>query len=379
MQRFLSLILLSALTAFGIGCVHEPVPPTGTPGFSPTPMTVGKLNVPLGLPPFPADVLATMTEEGVELGRHLFFDPGLSADSTLSCAGCHHIDAGTVDGENAVSIGIDGIAGTRNSMPLFNLAYAVDFAITTEGVPIGGFFWDSRAQTLKDQVLIPIEDPIEMHNTLGDAIAHVNAKEVYRAMFWNAFGDSLATPDRLADALAQYLHSILSGNAPFDRYINAVEFWDDDALEGYESFSALEPLGADCIHCHTPGGLFTTFEIRNNALEPYTRKEQFTDLGLGAVTGDTIDYGKFKVPTLRNIALTAPYMHDGRFATLREVLEHYNEGLHETSFSDPLMKYADQGGMQFSEADLDVLETFLMSLTDDSLALKPQYQNPWPE
>jgi cytochrome c peroxidase len=95
------------------------------------------------------------------------------------------------------------------------------------------------------------------------------------------------------------------------------------------------------------------------------------------VTGDTIDYGKFKVPTLRNIALTAPYMHDGRFATLREVLDHYNSGLFETPFADPLMKYSEEGGMQRSEADLDKLEAFLRALTDDSLALRPRYQNPW--
>jgi cytochrome c peroxidase len=376
MRRLRFLLPLAGLALWAACRTDPPVPP-GTPVYDPTPVTLEWLDVPLGLPPFPADVLASMTEEGVDLGRHLFFDPRLSGDSTQSCASCHHIGAGTVDGGNPVSVGIDGIAGTRNSMPIFNLAYAKDFEITPEGVPVGGYFWDSRAATLKEQVLLPIQDPIEMHNTLPDAVASLRRSALYREKFFAAFGDSMATAEHTADALTQYLHGILSGNTPFDRYINSVEFWDDDVFDGYTLFSTLEPLGADCIHCHTPGGLFTTFEIRNNALQPHTRYTQFEDPGLGAVTGDTIDYGKFKVPTLRNIALTAPYMHDGRFATLREVLDHYNSGLFETPFADPLMKYSEEGGMQRSEADLDKLEAFLRALTDDSLALRPRYQNPW--
>jgi len=368
--RIFSLILV----VFGIAaCKPDPGPDPDGPVYDPTPLTVKS---PLGLPPLEDNPNNPMTVEGVLLGRKLFFDPILSADSTLSCAGCHNPFAGLVDDANAVSIGIDGIAGTRNSMPLFNLAYTPLFSITPEGRPRGGLFWDSRSPNLEQQALVPITDPIEMHNTLPQAVLSLQRHPRYPLDFFYAFGDSVITPERIGQAIAQFERSIVSGNTPFDRMLSGQIFWDDDVFDGYELY--LDLFGGDCFHCHGSGGLFTDFTYRSNGLDPYTRAADFPDRGLGAITGDTADYGKFKVPSLRNLKYTAPYMHDGRFATLREVIDFYSEGVQNTPFTDQLMEFAFQGGAQLTEDEKDKLEKFLLSLSDDSLSLRPEYQNPWP-
>ncbi len=354
-------------------CKPDTPPTVDGPVYDPTAYSVKK---PLGLPPFEDFSGNTMTVEGVSLGRKLFFDPILSADSTLSCSGCHGIATGLVDGTNAVSIGIDGIGGTRNSMPLFNLAYSPLFSITPEGRPRGGFFWDSRSPSLEDQALLPIQDPIEMHNTLPQAVLSLQRHPDYPLEFFYAFGDSTITPDKIGKAIAQFERSIVSGNTPFDRMISGQIFWDDEVFDGYEIY--LDLFGGDCFHCHGSGALFTDFTYRSNGLDPYTRYGDFPDPGLGAITGDTADYGKFKVPSLRNLKYTAPYMHDGRFATLREVIDFYSEGVNHTSFTDQLMEFAFQGGAQLTEAEKDKLELFLLSLSDDSLAIRPEYQTPFP-
>jgi cytochrome c peroxidase len=366
--------LLGAMSAVLLwsSCKPDPLPDPGLL-FDPTPYEVKR---PLGLPPFEDVAYNPMTIEGVSLGRKLFFDPILSADSSLSCAGCHAIGSGLVDGTNAVSIGIDGIAGTRNSMPLFNLAYTPLFGTTSEGLVRGGLFWDGRSSILETQALIPIMDPIEMHNTLAQAVLSLQRHPTYPRAFFFAFGDSTVTADRIGMAIAQYERSIVSGNTPFDRMLSGQIFWDDDVFDGYEIY--LDLFGGDCFHCHQSGGLFTDFTYRNNGLDPFTRYAEFPDPGLGAVTGDTADYGKFKVPSLRNLKYTAPYMHDGRFATLREVIDFYSEGVHLTPFTDQLMEFAFQGGVQLSEEQKDKLEAFLLALSDDSLAIRPEYQNPWP-
>ncbi len=372
MLRFLSFLTLGFLIVM-VACKRQPPPNPNGPVFDPTPYPVSQA---LGLPPFEDEQSNPMTLEGVSLGRKLFYDPILSADSSLSCAGCHHINSALVDPGKAVSIGIDGTAGTRNSMPLFNLAYTPSFSISAEGRPMGGFFWDSRSPSLEAQALVPITDPVEMHNTLPQAIASLQRHADYPLDFFYAFGDSMISPPMVGKAIAQFERSILSGNAPFDRMISGQIFWDDDVFDGYEIF--LDLFGGDCFHCHGSGGLFTDFTYRSNGLDPYTRASDFSDRGLGSLTGDTADYGKFKVPSLRNLKYTAPYMHDGRFATLREVIDFYSEGVHDTPFTDQLMEFSFQGGAQLSETQKDKLEKFLLSLSDDSLMLREEYQNPWP-
>jgi cytochrome c peroxidase len=339
--------------------------------FNPTPYV---LEVPKGLPPplIPDD--NPLTVEGVSLGRMLFYDPILSADSSLSCAGCHNIDFSFVDDNNRFSIGIDGIAGSRNAMPIFNLAYvpSAEFGFTNAS----SFFWDGRAATLEEQALLPIEDPIEMHDILPNVLSKLQNHPEYPGLFFAAFGTEEITEELLAKAIAQFERTIVSGNSRFDRARRGEIFLTDDEQDGFELFNDL--FGADCFHCHGEnGGLFTDYSFKNNGLDEVYRYTDFADPGLGQFTGDTSDYGKFKVPTLRNVELTAPYMHDGRFETLEEVIDFYSDEVKDTPFTDQLMEYAFQGGAQLTEEEKDKLLAFLKSLTDTTLLNKEDYKNPF--
>ena len=331
--------------------------------YDPTPYAGIK---PIGIPPLPASVGNPLTEKGVSLGRHLFFDPILSADSTISCSSCHSVNHAFSDTVK-FSIGIDGIAGKRNAMPLYNLGYQ----------PFdNGFFWDGRATTIEEQTLMPIEDPIEMHDLLPNVVAKLSRSEFYPKMFYEAFGETEITSDLIGDALAQFVKSLLSGNSRFDSVVAGFAFFTDDELAGYTSFNALD--GGDCFHCHgVNGGLFSDYIYRNNGIDLANRYFDFTDPGYGIITGDTADYGKFKTPSLRNIELTAPYMHDGRFATLEEVLDYYSEGVNNTPFTDNFMQFAFQGGVQLDAVEKAQLIAFLKTLTDHTMKDNPAYQNPF--
>jgi cytochrome c peroxidase len=364
---FISLALIA-------GCERDlPLaPPESDYEYDPTLYTLTK---PVGLPSLPfTNPLNPITNEGVDLGRKLFFDPILSADSSLSCAGCHNAANGFTDNGLTFSIGIDNIAGVRNAMPIFNLIYA--------GLDpnFGGFFWDGRSPTLEAQALMPIQDPVEMHNTLPEMVASLQAEERYRKDFFEAFGEETITADLVGRALAQFMNIVLSGNSKFDQAFNATPgvFLTESELNGWLLFNDNE--GGDCFHCHgINGGLFTDFLFRNNGLTDASVYTDFPDAGRGMVTGDTLDYGKFKTPSLRNIALTAPYMHDGRFATLDEVLEFYSTGVHATPFTDPFMQKAFQGGVQLTEDEKEDLKAFLHTLTDTSFANNPAWKNPFEE
>ena len=333
--------------------------------YDPTPYAV---MAPMGIPNVPTTNGNPLTAKGVELGRYLFYDPILSADSTLSCAGCHNVNHAFSDTVK-FSIGIDGIAGKRNAMPIFNLGFQ----------PYdNGFFWDGRATTLEDQVLMPIQDPVEMHEILPNVITKLSRSDIYPKMFYEAFGESTITADLTGKALAQFVKSLLAGNAKFDSVVAGFAFFTDDELAGYLSFEALD--GGDCFHCHgVNGGLFSDYIYRNNGIDLAHRYFDFADAGYGLITGDTSDYGKFKTPSLRNIELTAPYMHDGRFATLEEVLDYYSEGVNDTPFTDNFMQFAFQGGVQLDATEKAQLIAFLKTLTDHTLKDNPIYQNPFEE
>ena len=365
------LFVIISLTAF-IGCERDmPIPnDNGDIVFNPTPYNLEK---PLGLPALPPDISGNpLTVEGVSLGRKLFYDPILSADSTLSCSGCHNQELGFTDNGLQFSVGIDNIAGTRNSMPIFNLV----FSQLDPG--FGGFFWDGRAPTLEDQALLPIIDPIEMHNSLANAVTSLMAEDRYINDFYAAFGPKTITSELIAKAIAQFMRTIVSGNSKFDQAFNATPgvFLTEQELRGWALFN--DDFGADCFHCHgVNGGLFTDFLFRNNGLTDASRYFDFPDAGLGGVTGDTLDYGKFKTPTLRNIELTGPYMHDGRFATLEEVIDFYSEEVKDTPFTDQFMQLAFQGGAQLTDDEKADLKAFLLTLTDTSFANNPNFQNPF--
>ena len=300
------------------------------------------------------------TVEGIALGRKLFYDPILSGDGTQACADCHSPQNAFTD-ERQFSIGIDGIGGTRNSMPLFNMAWNF-----TEK-----FFWDGRASSIEDQALGPVENPIEMHNTWENAVASIQATTEYPELFSEAFGTSTIDRTLVTKAIAQFERTLISANSKFDQYLLGAATLTPSELNGLDVF--LDETRGVCFHCHgNPNSpLWTDNIFHNNGLD-----EVITDRGLGEFTGDPRDFGLFKSPSLRNLAFSAPYMHDGRFETLDEVINHYSEGLVYSETIDPLMKTIAQGGVHLSESDKADLKAFLLSLSDPGFITNPDYQDP---
>ncbi|MDX8554778.1 cytochrome-c peroxidase [Tenacibaculum sp. 1B UA] len=299
-----------------------------------------------------------LTKEGIALGKKLFFDPILSKDNTQSCASCHDPKNAFTD-DTRFSEGIDGKFGTRNSMPLFNLAWNFDER----------FMWDGKELSIERQAFSPVRNPIEMHSDWKNIAKKLQEHTEYPTLFQQAFGASKIDSTLVTKAIAQFERTLISGNSKFDQYLLGNIELTPEEQNGFNVF--MEETRGDCFHCHGSDNnpLWTDNKFHNNGLD-----ETFTDLGLGAVTGDPNDNGKFKSPSLRNLKFTAPYMHDGRFVTLEEVINHYSEGLKQSSTIDPLMKKVNQGGVQLSDKDKADLKAFLLSLSDDDFVNNPNFQ-----
>lgn len=337
----------------------SPLPPE--PGSTPPPAGTHRyfLQIPRGFgpPDLPRD--NPLTVEGVALGEKLFFEKQLSANNSQSCASCHRPDAAFSDPGNAYSTGIDNIPGKRNAMPLFNLAW------------MNSMTWDGKRTRIRDQALAPIQDVLEMHQSLESSVKKLDATSVYPALFAKAFGSPGITPDRIGLALEQFLLTLISGDSKFDRAMH-----DEDALTAQEQRGldlfvlefdpARGQFGADCFHCHG-NELFTNNQFKNNGLD-----STFADAGRQSATGRTADAGKFKVPSLRNIERTAPYMHDGRFATLEEVIDHYADSVKPSDSLDPNISKHPEGGLALNCDDRKALVAFLKTLTD------PKYRSEIP-
>jgi len=298
-----------------------------------------------------------LTEEGIELGKKLFFDKKLSVNGSQSCADCHKPSNSFTDARQ-YSIGVDNIQGTRNSMPLFNLAWNYD----------DRFFWDGRELSLERQVFDPITNPIEMHNTIANLVQELQIDSEYPEMFLKAFGTEIIDSVQIGKAIAQYERTIISANSKFDKYLLGQTTLTIQEEEGFNIF--MDEERGDCFHCHgnENNPLWTDNKFHNNGLDNI-----FSDLGLGAVTGDPNDNGKFKTPSLRNLEFTAPYMHDGRFSTIDEVINHYSEGLQDSQTVDPLMKMVSQGGVQLSFEEKANLKAFLLTLSDYDFISNPDF------
>jgi cytochrome c peroxidase len=315
------------------------------------------------LPPVPVPPDNPMTEEGVELGRKLFFEERLSADNTQSCASCH-IPSASFSDTTAYSKGIDGFDGNRNAMAIINLGW------------MNKLFWDGRATGLEAQVFGPVVNPVEMHDTWPNVASKLQADVLYPALFEQVFGTAVIDSVLVSKAISQFMRTLIAGNSPFDKYLQTGSSgWNaTDELAAYEGFAIfLDETKGDCFHCHGDAfnPLWTDNLFHNNGLDA-----TFSDNGLGAVTGNSFDNGKFKTPTLRNLVFTAPYMHDGRFATLQEVINHYSEGLVNSPTIDPLMKHVITGGSQMNPGDKYKLFMFLVSLSDSSFVTNPAFQDP---
>ena len=372
MLRLRYLILFAMLLAMALLAAcgdDEPIVDTDAPDEDLIAITYAPTAYVIEAPSFfPAmDVPADnpTTEQGVALGRRLFYDPILSDDGSMSCASCHAPSLSFTDGL-ARSPGVTGQLSRRNSMSLLNIGYVRS-----------NLMWDGKSSSLEDQALLPVADPIELHSTWPEAVQRIRDAELYPAMFREAFGIERRadiTPDLVTMALAQFERTLVSsGNSKFDRVARGEEFYSDDELNGFDMFFDVSPNlpDAECGHCHA-GNLLTIDEFFNNGLDPATTLDDFTDKGLGGVTGKATDNGKFRAPTLRNITLTAPYMHDGRFQTLEEVIDHYNDGGHYSPNLDPLIK-----PIGLTEVQKAQLLAFLRTLEDPDFVEDERYQSPF--
>ena len=302
-----------------------------------------------------------ITDAGATLGRVLFYDRNLSANFTTSCGSCHHQEQGFAD-VHPSSRGHTGDLTRRNAPHLVNQFY------------LRRQFWDQRAPTLEAQVLMPIQDPLEMGMVLGPAIDRVKQIDYYPALFTAAFGNDSITPERISRSLAQFVRSLASYRTRYD----------EGEADGFSQFTAQELAGkalffnsaSRCNQCHMTANFFSPTSF-NNGLDV-----AYTDNGLGEITGDPADNGKFKVPSLRNVERTAPYMHDGRFNTLEEVVEHYNSGLQpHPNLDDRLTSDGIVGGTPYqlglTTQQKQALVAFLRTLTDVPLLNDPRFADPF--
>ena len=337
----------------------SPVKPLYLPAhYTPYPFKMGAT---FPIPDLPRD--NPLIEERVSLGKALFTETALSRDGTLSCASCHQRDAALAD-LRRFSLGVRGQAGTRNTMPLFNLAWKTSF------------FWDGRAPSLRAQVLVPIQDHTEMDETLERIVAKLAAVPPseavgdYPTRFAAAFGTPEITAEKLALALEQFLLTLTAYDSKFDRALRGQASFTSEEQRGFELFmTENDPRtgqrGADCFHCHG-GPLFSDHQFHNNGLAP-----ESADTGRERVTGLVSDRGKFSTPSLRNIARTAPYMHDGRLATLEAVVTHYSEAVVRSAVLDANLAKHPDGGLHLDAADQRSLVAFLRTLTEESPAETP--------
>jgi cytochrome c peroxidase len=292
-----------------------------------------------------------LTVEGVALGKRLFYDPILSANNTQSCASCHIQETGFSE-TTQYSTGIDGIEGNRNAMPLINLGWQTKF------------FWDGGANGLESQVIGPITNPIEMHETMENVVAKLNAHAEYPDLFKAAFGSAEASSQNIMRAVAQFERTLISGNSKYDQYMRGETFLSSQELNGLSLFTDMEK--GDCSHCHSLGSTFSDFEFRNTGLDSIP-----VDEGRYLITLNSNDRGKFKTPSLRNVELTAPFMHDGRFQTLLECVQHYNTGFRYSANLDPNLSFAVKGRM--TQQEMEDLVAFMKTLTDMEFVNNPAF------
>jgi cytochrome c peroxidase len=352
-------IVLAAVVVavFGVAsCGDTPTPPPGgeQPGPPPDPLVI---EAPVfGPQPVRADNPTTV--QGAELGRHLFFDPILSADSTMSCATCHRPEFAFSD-PRPLSIGIRGLPGTRHAPTLTNVGWNLSN------------FWDGRASNLETQAIEPVPHPLEMDLPWDTAIERLRRNPRYPPMFRAAFRTSEINRERVVKAIAQFERTLVSVDSRFDRYLRDRDRYPLTTSE-LRGFLAFFTEKADCFHCHLPDYTFTDFAFQNNGLDSV-----FVDVGRNGVTNDPRDMGLFKTPGLRNVALTAPYMHDGRFATLEEVIEHYHHGAVASPTIHPRIRTG-RDTLEMNASDKADLLAFLRCLTDSSIVTNPGFQSPFP-
>ncbi len=294
-----------------------------------------------------------MSDKGFALGKKLFFDPLLSRDNSVSCNNCHQQSRAFADTPlHPTSIGIENRFGVRNAPALNNLAF------------VNEFFWDGGVTHLDFVPINAIESDIEMGETLENVVSKLNEHETYPELFKAAFGIDKITSPYMLHALSQFTVMMVSASSRYDKYVMGEGTLSDDELLGLALFKQ------KCGTCHS-GELFSDFSYRNNGLSA-----SFGDIGRGLITESESDNGKFRVPSLRNIEVTAPYMHNARFQTLEEVLDHYAEGMINSPSIDPVfMKDGKVIGIPLTSSEKSQIIAFIKTLTDDEFLTDPKFMN----
>ncbi len=310
-----------------------------------------------------------ITDQGATLGRVLFYDKLLSKNATVACASCHQSMNGFSD-QAVLSNGFENGKTGRHSMSLANSRYYAN----------GRFFWDERAASLEEQVLLPIQDEVEMGMSIDSVIVRLKETDHYPILFANAFENAEINRVNISFALAQFIRSMISVSSKYDAGRSLV----NNPTDNFPNFSQVENRGKalffnpaiGCAACHGTDA-FIAPAARNNGLD----LDNSGDLGVGGVNANTNTEGLFKVGSLKNISFTAPYMHDGRFSTLTEVIEHYNSGVKDNPNLSAPLRLPNNGvrRLNLSEADKIALVAFLETLSDTTLMNDPKFANPFTE
>jgi cytochrome c peroxidase len=321
-----------------------------------------QLNIPSNFPAaeFPKNI--PLNKEVIELGRKLFYDPSLSGNNAMSCASCHNIEYAFSDNGKILSEGIHGTKGFRNAPPLFNLIWEKSF------------FRDGGVKDLETQVLSPVTAEFEMHQDFKTVVAKLKKDPLYTSSFKKAFGSDTITGQRILSAIAQFERTIISTDSRYDKWIRKEQGGElnNQELEGLHVFQN------KCSACHQ-GILFKDDRFHNNGLDSiFPGFEVFDEpkLGRARITYKPEDLGKYKTPTLRNIELTAPYMHDGRIKTLEQVLDHYHTGVKHTPSLDTLLINGKTTGIPLNANEKKAIITFLKTLTDSTFIKNADYMKP---
>jgi cytochrome c peroxidase len=315
-------------------------------------------------PKMPVAECNPVTVEGADLGRHLFYDPLLSSDSTMSCASCHRQESAFSDGPKQFSEGRNKLL-SRNTMPLFNLAW------------YPSLFWDGRAASVEEQVFHPLRERNEMNLDWHVAARRLKDNDDYLEKFRSAFGDITIDSIFISRAIAQFLRTLISYRSKYDRVLSGEGYFTPDEYAGFILVN--EQNKGNCLHCHNTDGnaLGTQVKFSNNGLDDISDPRKYSDKGRGLVTGKPEDNGKFMIPSMRNLAFTSPFMHDGRFETLEQVINFYNEGVHLSANVDSKMVDAARGGAHLTPGDKKKILAFLLTLSDSAFIADPEFSNPF--
>ncbi len=376
MKRLFLISFLFTISIIFFASCHKKI--SEQPVYKPTPY---KIDIPFGFPNklnIPKD--NPMTVEGVKLGRYLFYDGRMSGrtdpDSLMSCSTCHvqknSFEVGMNDPRfpGGFTHGITGKPTPHVMLPMINLVWNSN-----------GYLWDGlisennpnpHFRNIEDLVWMGVMSDHEMDSDTTRVKKLFQSLSGYPELFYKAFGSKTITFKNIERAIAQFVRTLISANSKFDKYMRGDVQLTQSELHGYVLFTTEQ--GADCFHCHGGYGnpLFTTNLFYNHGMDSV-----FNDpADRFSVTGDPMDHGAYKAPTLRNIELTGPYMHDGRFKTLKEVVDFYSSGLIQTPYADPLMHHINDGGVQLTPQEKTDLINFIKTLRDDDFLTNPAYSKP---